>query len=410
MLDALRHWWRAWALRQSRLITALAGLGTWAFGVGVSAALVLVQGGLSGSSTHRLQWTTFPALALAILLWTAAWIVRTARRRMLSRNGIAYLLHEPARDWAQDSPDGFYAEVRERFADVITVPRAAEVGRTWDWPLDRDAHLWDAKVTDLVRTFRVLLNAVHTKNKEEGTAGVPDAIFVTAWWPVALAFGRRLRLGVRNWELDVWQRPSDGRSGQVTPGPWSRQHPHQFATQAVPAPPGLTPQTLTWDVDLTVTRLPDTAQVPAGDPVNILLIRFGRGRWGSLALEDPAQPLPLTLLDAGEVIPVKEQARVQVHELRCVPRDDAAVFDWADFPYLAATATAWIQEKAKELAHSTLLLGATMPNEVALGIGTSSGRPETDNWPATICPIVYQQPTRTLVVPRLDLGAGPPPE
>lgn len=417
MLDDLRHWWRAWVLRQSRLITALAGLGTWAFGVGISAGLVLVQGGLSASSTHRLQWTTFPALVLAILLWAAAWIVRTARRRMLSRNGTAYLLREPARDWAQDSPDGFYAEVRERFADVITVPRAAEVGRTWDWPLDRDARLWDAKVTDLVRTFRVLLNAVHAKNKEEETPGVPDAVFVTAWWAVAMAFGRRLRLGVRNWELDVWQRPSEGRSGRVTPGPWSRQRPCQFADQAVPAPPGLVPRSLTWEVDLTVTRLAGagqapggSSQVPDGDPVTILLIRFGRSRWGSLALEDPAQPLTLTLLDAGEVVPVKEPTRVQVHELRCVPRDDAPAFDWEDFPFLAATATAWIQEKAKELPHSTLLLGATMPNEVALGIGISSGRPESDNWPATVWPVIYQQPTHALVVPRLDLGAGPPPE
>lgn len=409
-LAGLRRWWRTWVLRQGRLIAALVGLGTWAFGVGVSAGLVLIQGGLSAGSSRRLQWTTFPALGLAIALWAAAWTVHTARNRMLRRNGIAYLLREQARDWAQDSPDNFYAEVRERFADVITVPRAAAVGRTWDWPLDRDARLWDAKVTDLVRTFRVLLDAVHARNREEGTSGVPDAIFVTAWWAVAMAFGRRLRLGIRNWEPEVWQRPSDGRSGQVMPVPWSRQRPHTFAGRAVPAPPGLTPRWLTWEADLTVTRPDGTGQVPGGDAVSILLVRFGHGRWGSLPLEDPAHPVPLTLLDAGEVVPVKEPARVLVHELRCLPRDGAPTFDWADFPFLAATATAWIQEKAKELTHSTLLLGATMPNEVALGIGISSGRPESDAWPATMWPVVYQQPTRTLVVTRLDLGAGLPPE
>lgn len=409
-LDGLRHWWRAWALRRSRLVTILAGLGTWAFGVGVSAGLVLVQGGLSAGSTRRLQWTTFPALGLAVVLWAVGWIVRTARNRMLRRNGTAYLLREPARDWAQDSPDDFYAEVRERFAVVITVPRSAEVGRTWDWPLDRDARLWDAKVTDLVRTFRVLLNAVHAKNREEGTAGVPDAIFVTAWWAVALAFGRRLRLGVRNWELEVWQRPSDGRAGQITPRPWSRQRPHTFADLAVPAPSGLTPRTLAWEVDLTVTRPDASGQVPDGDAVSILLVRFGRSRWGSLPLGDPAQPVPLTLLDEGEVVPVKEMTRVFVQELRCVPRDGARTFDWEDFPFLAAAATAWIQEKAQELPPSTLLLGATMPNEVALGAGIFSGRPESDGWPASMWPVIYQQPTDTLVVTRLDLGAGLPPE
>ena len=173
-----RHPGWSWTVRRGRWIAFGAGLGTWLFGVGVSAGLVLIQGGLAADSRLRLQWTAFPALGLAIVVWAWTWIARAGRARMLNRNGVAYLVRERARDWAQDSPDGFYAEVRERFADVVAVPRPDEVGRTWDWPLEgREAQLWDAKVTDLVSTFRVLLNAVRARHTEERTPGVPDAIF-----------------------------------------------------------------------------------------------------------------------------------------------------------------------------------------------------------------------------------------
>jgi hypothetical protein len=401
-----RHPGWSWTVRRGRLITLGAGLGTWLFGVGISVGLVLIQGGLAADSRLRLQWTAFAALGLAIVVWACTWIARAGRARMLTRNGVAYLVRERARDWAQDSPDDFYAEVRERFAEVVTVPRSEEVGQTWDWPLDNSgARLWDAKVTDLVSTFRVLLSAVHARHAEEGTSGVPDAIFVTAWWAVALAFGRRLRLGIRNWELNVWQRPSDARAGKIDPVLW-RRRPHQFAGQAVTAPPGLTPREFAWDVDLTVSRPDGTAgEVPSGPPVSVLLLRFGRGRWGSLRLEDPVRPVPLTLIDAAGVIGVKEAARVLVHELRCVPRDEAPAFDWEDFPFLAAIAVDWIQRKAGELEGRTLLLGATVPNEVALGIGIAAGRPACDGWPSSMWPVIYRQPTDTLVVPRLDLGA-----
>jgi hypothetical protein len=406
-----RHPGWSWTVRRGRLIAFGAGLGTWLFGVGVSAGLVLIQGGLTADSRLRLQWTAFPALGLAIAVWAWTWIARAGRARLLSRNGTAYLVREHARDWGQDSPDGFYAEVRERFAAVVTVPRSGEVGRTWDWPLEgREARLWDAKVTDLVLTFRVLLNAARARHTEEKTPGVPDAIFMTAWWAVALAFGRRLRLGIRNWELNVWQRPSDARAGKIDPVLW-RQQPHQFDDRPVTAPPGLTPRELTWEVDLTVTR-PDSAadSVPPESPVTVLLLRFGRSRWGSLRLEDPAQPVPLTLIDAGEVIGAKEPVRVKLHELRCVPRDGARAFDWEDFPFLAAIATDWIQMKAAELQGRTLLLGATVPNEVALGIGIAAGRPSCDDWPSSMWPVIYRPPADTLVVPRLDLGATLPPE
>lgn len=385
------------------MITSLASLAGILLGVAISAGIVLVQGGLSAGSTARLQWTTFLALGLAIASWLANWIVRAGRDRMLRANGVAYLLREHAQDWAEDSTDDFYAEVRDRFASVVPVPRSEKVGKTWEWPLDRDARLWDGRVDDLVRTFRVLLNSVHDGNAGEGRAGVPDSIFVTAWWAVALAFGRRLRGGIRNWEPSIWQRPSDARAGTIRPD--LRQHrPLRFTELSPPAPDGLAPLRLTWTADLTAARLPGSSAVLAVEPVSILLLRFGRGRWGPLELADPGGPLPLTLQDAGEVIPLKESARVLVHELRCAPRDGDQFFRWTDYPYLAALAVEWLQAKAAELPGHALLLGATMPNEVALGIGLLAGRPACDGWPERLWPVIFRPATRTLVTARLDLG------
>jgi hypothetical protein len=37
--------------------------------------------------------------------------------------------------------------------------------------------------------------------------------------------------------------------------------------------------------------------------VSVLLLCFDQGRWGTLDLVSPSEPLPLTLIDAGNVVP-----------------------------------------------------------------------------------------------------------
>lgn len=408
MTDRPRGWrhpgW-AWTVRHPRALALSASGGSLLLGITISASVTLLTGGLTAGPTLRLQWITFGSLGLAAVTYTATWIARSGRDRMLRQNGVAYIIRERARDWGQDSPDDFYAQVRTRFGDVVVVPGPDETGPRWDWPLDAGARLWDAGVTDLVRSFRVLADSAHAHSKEEGNGTVADGVFVTAWWAVALAFGLRLRNGIRNWELDVWQRPSDARAGKVSPDTW-RQRPHRFPDEPVTAPDGLTAEDFTWEADLTVARMPDADQVPQRNPVSVLLLRFGRGRWGPLDLAAPSRPLPLTLTDAGCVVPVREPARVAVHELRCVPRTGARTFEWDDYPFLASIALDWIQRKARDLDGHTLLLGAIVPNEVALGLGIRAGRPGCDGWPSHMWPVMFNPTDKTLVVPCLDVGTA----
>jgi hypothetical protein len=67
---------------------------------------------------------------------------------MLKRNGIAYMVREPGRNWQDDSPDRFLGEVRRRFVRVIEVPGPGRLGSAWDWPLDEGARYWDQKADE----------------------------------------------------------------------------------------------------------------------------------------------------------------------------------------------------------------------------------------------------------------------
>lgn len=409
MGERVRGWlhpgW-AWTVRYPRTVPFGYSVGSLALGVGLSALGALVPGGLTAAQDQRLRRLMWVAFGVAAVLYAAAEVARQGRNRMLKRNGTAYIVRERARDWDADDSGDFYGQVRRRFARVLEVPGPGQTGRAWDWPLDTNAREWDGKVTELVRSFRVLYLA----SKEPG---VPNAVFVTAWWAVALAFGRRVTAADRSLDLEVWQRRGHGRAGKVDPEIW-RQRGHRFGdTPVVPGSVGLEFPELSWAADLTVVRDDDDGDIADGSPVSVLLLRFGRAPWKPLPAVDaePANPdpWPLTLRDTAGVIPVKGTASVRIHELRCTPPGAAPQFDWADFPVLAAEAVAWVQRKSAELAGHVLLLGTTIPNELALGIGIAAGQENCLAWPSHLWPIVYRKPAESYVVPHLDLGADPVP-
>jgi hypothetical protein len=232
-------------------------------------------------------------------------------------------------------------------------------------------------------------------------------VFIWAWWAVAAAFGMRVTAADRGLQLDVWQRPSNARAGEVKPEIWA-QRPLRFGS-AVSDGHSLPPVTEhIWKAELRVARRGRSRAQTEGAQVTVLLVRFGGQEWGPLPqVTDPFPAdhrLDLNLYDAAGVAPAGV-SRADLHELRCVPRDTR--FPWQDFPALAVEAAAWIQRKTKELPGRTLLLGTVLPQEVGLGLGILAGQESRrSGWPRHLWPIVREPANSEMVVPRLDLGVA----
>lgn len=395
-----RHPGWSWTVRHDRSLSAGYGLATLLAGGVLGIVPSLVTGDWKSGLTWGLLWA---CIGLSVIAAVALGYSETARRggdRMLRQNGTAYIIQEQARFWDDDKAQRFREGIRRQFARVIQVPGPVEAGRGWDWPLDADARHWDAKADELVRAFRVL----SIDEARDGTV-IPNGVFAWAYWAVAVAFGMRVTAADRSLVLDVWQRPSKARAGEVEPELWA-QRPHRFGS-ATGAASGLEFAEFTWEAELTVSRRGRSRPSTAGG-VSVLLVRFSRFDWGPLpgvtAAPPVEGPLGLHLYDAAGVIPAGV-SRADLHELRCVPLESQ--FPWRVFPALAAEAASWMERKAKELTGHTLLLGALMPQEAGLGLGILAGQEaRRAGWPAHLWPIVLEPGKRELVIPRLDLGSA----
>jgi hypothetical protein len=71
-----------------------------------------------------------------------------------------------------------------------------------------------------------------------------------------------------------------------------------------------------------------------------------------------------------------------------------------------AASADWIEHKSAELTGHTVLLGATMLPETALGLGITAGQVKRTQWPKCLWPLVFQQSSDSLAVPRLNLGTA----
>lgn len=393
----------SWTVSRAWVITALSASVTLLVGAAVGTLPALLAGNWHDSQTRIQTWVLIGFAAVSLIAAAIAIVLNRKRRWVLRQNGTAYVIQEFAADWARQGERAFLGSAGRHFARVIKVPGPGQLGPSWDWPLDDRARLWDAKVTELARSFQ----ALHS----DDDPNTPNGMLMWAWWAVAAGFGMRVTAAERNLVLDVWQRPSHGRAGDVETVIGS-QRPHRFGS-ADPVPlaqllPDSAPREFTWPAKLTITARTPRPAAAAGKPVSVLLLRFGQQSWGPLP-EVPSKPEPvglheLKIYDAADIAS-GGSSEVLIHELRCMPPPDGR-FPWPAIPSLIVACANWIERKTADLDGHTLLLGAVMTPETALGLGIMVGQTRRTGWPKNMWPLVYRADTDALVVPRLNLGTA----
>lgn len=395
--DWLHPGW-SWTVGRAWVITALSASVTLILGAALGALPALIAGSWSDSQTRLQAWVLIGFTAAGLVAATVAVALHRKRRWVLHQNGSAYVIHELASDWDRQDEKTFLDSVDRNFAHVLKVPGPGQLGRSWEWPLGPGAERWDGKVDELARAFQALRSA------DDQTT--PNGILMWASWAVSAGFGMRVTAADRDLVLDVWQRPSRGRTGDAGI-PFGIQRPHRFG-YAEPEPleeilPASAGTEHTFRAKLTLTQRDPSALPRAGSRVSVLLLRLGSQEWGPLpAAGIEPHSLHLEIDDAAGVTPHR-LSRVSVHEWRCLP-PPGGLFPWHAVPSLVEASADWIERKSAALAGHTLLLGTIMPPEAALGLGIIAGHPQRTRWPENIWPLVYRPATRSLVVPDLNLG------
>ena len=407
----VRHPGWSWTVGRDWLIPSAVAVATLFLGAALGGIPALVAGSWQDPQTRIAVWAAIALGAVGLLALLATWLIWRGRNGILRRNGTAYVFLESAGGWSADDVRAFLALAKRQFARTIEVPGPGKLDGSWDWPLGAGAQDWDSKVTELVRAFQAL--------RCDDDPATPKGIFMWAWAPVAIAYGARVTAADRGLVLDIWQRPSRGRAGDVEIAPWS-QRPHRFGGGQRPqsitnALPGSVPREYRWPAQVTIKRpavgggaVPASAADGREVPV-ILLVRLGRQSWGPVpdapAEPDPGAPLTVVLEDAAGLGRVGTFG-TEIRELRIVPPGGYRLFPWPAYPSLVAEVSEWIRRRSSELDGHQLMIGAILPPEVALGLGIDAGRLTSSAWPTHLWPIVSDPMTKALVVPRLNLGTA----
>ena len=364
----------------------------------------------------------FALAGLALLGW-AAWRWHE-RGVILADRGTAYLVEERATTWWEEEKATVLSAIGAGFASVLRVPGPTALDETWHWQADAiGAPQWDARTDQLVNSFR----AVHY-NDDHITH---NALFTWAPWPVAMAFGARATARSRGLVLNVRQRPSytagpdrhelrltdeahDFVRGRELP-PLSECAPgHGVSAQAGQLTVSIDPLIA---VNATLPVQPSgqagrfgrgrLGRHPAGAAPRllILLIRVVIGPVGPIGLDLAAAP-PVTLLAPasliGPVLPAGP-CSVPVAEWRLESRSGSRhPLPWRAFPRVADSIAGWAASQAAQHGCDVVVLGARMPQELAVGLGVQLGQ-RPASWPWRMYPAIYDQ--GQLVIPDLQLGS-----
>ena len=406
-LEWLHPGW-SWTVGRAWVITALSASVTLILGAVLGALPALLAGSWRDPQTRDQTWVLIGFTVASLAAAVTAIVLHRKRRWVLRENGTAYVVRELASDWDRQDEQAFLDSAGRYFARVVKVPGPGQLGRPWDWPLGPGAQRWDSKVNELTRSFQAL--------RSVDDAGTPNGIVMWAPWAVALAFGMRITAADRDLVLDVWQRPSHGRAGDVETV-IGTQRPHRFGySEPVPLAELLPESALrefAWDVRLKATQQDPVAHLAASRRLSVLLLRLGHQGWGPLGAVDaesePDQPLHLVVSDVAGVTPHRS-SRITVYELRWLP-PSGGLFPWNAIPSLAAASADWIERKSAELPGHTLLLGTIMLPEAALGLGIyawpSSAHSMAGEPMAPRLPPGYELAGRAAPQSRHDCAPGP---
>ena len=140
------------------------------------------------------------------------------RRWVLRQNGTAYVIQELAGDWDRQDEKAFLESAGRYFARVIRsrAPAASAGPGTGRWVPARSLGRQGRRAGSLVPGA-----------SSDDDPDTPNGILMWASWAVAVAFGMRVTAADRDLVLDVWQRPSHGRAGDVETV-MGTQRPHRF--------------------------------------------------------------------------------------------------------------------------------------------------------------------------------------
>jgi hypothetical protein len=335
----------SWTVGRAWVITALSASVTLILGAVIGALPALLGGSWSDPQTRYQTWVFIGFTAVSLVAAATAIVLYRKRREVLHQNGTVYVIRELVSDWDRQDENAFLDSAGRYFARVIKVPGPGQLGRSWDWPLGPGAQHWDGKVDELARSFQALRSADDPET--------PNGIVMWASWPVAVAFGHRVTGADRDLILDVWQRPSHGRAGDV--GVIGAQRPHRFG-YADPVPlaellPESAPCEFAWPAKLTTTGREPDWHPRSRVRVSVLLLRLGHQRWGPLPevheMPGSVDTVHLEIDDAVGVTP-NRSSRITIHELRCLPPPGGR-FPWHAIPSLVAASADWIERKSAEL-------------------------------------------------------------
>lgn len=371
--------------------TVIAPLGSFAVAVMTTAFGIVPDLVAENSWRSPRAFVFYVSSALGVMLSGLAYGLLRRREAFKKRLGTAYFVDLPSSDWTSTESQDFPAQVRPRFARTFEIAGPEDWDGRWNWGLSDRLDEWDDAVEDVVKCLWVA-----RRNDDPGTA---NGLFLWCWWSVAVAIGARAMRDRRGLVLEVRPRPSFDRGGQSRePSDW-REKKHEFRDV-----PGLSAYAIETQVAQCLLQVEGPAHGGARrespHPV-VVVLRFTRGYWGPLA-PDAASP-------EGVVVNIRQAAAPNLTSgpatLIVCNSGHGGDIPWEDYPSLAKAAVQQLQQVRRQHPGATILIGATMPQELSFGIGVFAARADRD-WPEELWSLLWDGRNQQFVVPRLNIGRG----